>query len=99
MKQYAEENKLLTQPRRMLKSPYQRYDYNTLFNIYPNRGLECTQTYPFVQYNPLNCFKSFVQSEVMARRQDDKNPHSSAVAETMKRLANSSYGYQIIDMS
>ena len=33
-----------------------------------------------------------------ARRQDE-NPNSSVVAETMKLLANSSYGYQIMDRS
>ena len=34
-----------------------------------------------------------------ARRQGDENPDSSVVAETMKLLANSSYGYQIMDHS
>ena len=34
-----------------------------------------------------------------ARRQGDENPKSSVVAETMKLLANSSYGYQIMDRS
>ena len=34
-----------------------------------------------------------------ARRQGDENPNSSVVAETMKLLANSSYGYQILDCS
>ena len=33
------------------------------------------------------------------RCQGDENPNSSFVAETMKLLANSSYGYQIIDRS
>ena len=32
-----------------------------------------------------------------ARRQGDENPNSSVVAETMKLLANSPYGYQIVD--
>ena len=34
-----------------------------------------------------------------ARKKGDENPNSSVVAETMKLLANSSYGYQIIDRS
>ena len=34
-----------------------------------------------------------------ARRQEDENPKSSVVAETMKLLANSSHGYQIMDRS
>ena len=34
-----------------------------------------------------------------ARRERDENPNSSVVAETMKLLGNSSYGYQIMDWS
>ena len=34
-----------------------------------------------------------------ARREEDENPNSSVVAETVKLLANSSYGYQIMDRS
>ena len=40
-----------------------------------------------------------MQSAVDARRQGDGNPNSSVVAETMNLLANSSYGYQIMDRS
>ena len=47
----------------------------------------------------MNCFNSFVQSAVDARRKSDENPNSSVVAETMRLLANSSYGYQIMDQS
>ena len=53
----------------------------------------------FVQYTPKKSFNSFVQSAVNARRQGDENPNSSLVAETMKFLADSSYGYQIMDRS
>ena len=38
-----------------------------------------------------------MQSALSARRQGDKTANSSVVAETMKMLANSSYGYQIMD--
>ena len=62
-------------------------------------GLECTKNHPFVQYTPKKCFSSFVQSGVNARRQVDENSKSSVMAETMKFLANSSYGYQIMDPS
>ena len=41
----------------------------------------------------------FVQSVVDARRAGDDNPDSSFVAETMKLLGKSSYGYQIMDRS
>ena len=38
-----------------------------------------------------------MQSAVDACREGDENPNSSVVEETMKLLANSSYGYQNID--
>ena len=44
-------------------------------------------------------FNGFVQAAVDARMEGDQNPYSSGVAETMKLLSNSSYGYQIIDRS
>ena len=47
----------------------------------------------------MECFNKFVQSAVNARREGDQNPNSTVVAETMKLLANSSYGYQIMDRS
>ena len=62
-------------------------------------GLECTKIHHVVQYTPKKCFSSFVQSAVNARRQGDENPNSSVVTGTSKFLANSSYGYQIIDRS
>ena len=53
----------------------------------------------FVEYIAVKCFIKFVQSAVNARRERDENPNSSVVAETMKLLANSSYGYQFMDRS
>ena len=44
-------------------------------------------------------FNKIVQSAVNATRQGDEKPNSSAVAETMKILAKSSYGYQIMNRS
>ena len=35
-----------------------------------------------------------MQSAANSRREGDENPNSSVVAETMKMLVNSSYGYQ-----
>ena len=62
-------------------------------------GLVGTKIHRFVEYTPKKCFNSFVQSAVDASRQGDENPNSSVVAETMKLLVNSSFGYQIIDRS
>ena len=44
----------------------------------------------------MRSFNKLVHSAVNARRQGDKNPNSSVVAETMKLLENRSYGYQIM---
>ena len=67
--------------------------------FYLQQCLVCTKIDRFVEYTPLSCSNSFVQSAVNARRENDKNPNSTVVAETMKLLANSSYGYQKMDRS
>ena len=70
-----------------------------LLLFYLQLGLVVTKTHRCVEYTPKKCFNSFVQAAVNARRKGDKNPNSSVVAETMKLLGNSSYGYQIMDPS
>ena len=92
----------MTQPRRLLIYSFHLINgtiITLILNFYLDLGLECDRIYRFVQYSPTKCFNSFVQSAVDARRKGDENPHSSVVAETMKLLANSSYGYQIMDRS
>ena len=99
MKQYAEKENIMVQPRRMLKSSFILTNgtiITPLLLIYLQLGLVCRKVHRFVQYTPRKCFGNFVQSAVDARRQEDENPNSSVVAETMKLLANSSYGYQIM---
>ena len=102
MKDYAEKEGFLCQPRKMLISSY-CLEYGTLVTplllFYLDMGLVCKKIYRFVEYIPVKCFNNFVQSAVNARRERDGNPNSSFVAETMKLLANSSYGYQIMDRS
>ena len=102
MKNYAEEEKLLSQPRKMLISNFKLQNgtlITPLLLFYLQLGLVCTQMHRFVEYTPKKCSNGFVQSAVDARRQGDENPNSSVVAETMKLLANSSYGCQIMDRS
>ena len=70
-----------------------------LLLFYLQLGLVGTKIHRFVEYTPKNCFNSFVQAAVDARRKSDENPNSSVVAETMKLLAKSSYGYQVMDRS
>ena len=67
--------------------------------FYFSLGLVVAKIHHFVEYTQKTCFKSFIQAAVDARRKSDKNPNSSVVAETMKLLANNSYGYQILDLS
>ena len=89
----------MVQPRRMLISSFilkNGTNITPLLLFYLKLGLVCIKVHRFVQYTPRNCFDKFVQSAVVAR-QPDENPNSSVVAETMKPLANSSYGYQIMD--
>ena len=102
MKQYAEKENVMVQPRRMLISSFILTNgtiITPLLLFYLQLGLVCKKIHRFIQYTPRKCFGNFVQSAVDARRQEDENPNSSVVAETMKLLANSSYGYQFMDRS
>ena len=102
MKDYAGKEGLLCQLRKMLISSYFLENGTLITHLllyYLELGLVCKKIYRFVEYIPVNCFNNFVQSAFNARRERDKNPNSSVVAETMKLLANSSYGYQIVDRS
>ena len=102
MKHYAEKEGLLCQPRKMLISSY-FLENGTLITprllFYLDLRLVCKKIYRFIEYIPVKGFNNFMQSAVNARREGDGNPNSSVVAVTMKLLANSSYGYQIMDRS
>ena len=102
MQNYAIENDLLKHPQRMLIFSFKLENgsiITPLFNFYMELGLQYTKVYRFVQNLPRKCFNKFVQSVVDARSEGDENPLSGVVAETMKLLGNSSYGYQIMDRS
>ena len=102
MKNYTIENDMLKPPQRMLISSFKLENETVitpLYNFYMELGLQCTKIYRFVQYSPRKCFNTFVQSVVDARREGDENPFSGVVAETMKLLRNSLYGYQIMERS
>ena len=70
-----------------------------LLLFYLDFGLLCTKKYRFVEYIPQKCFNIIVQFAVDARRQSGKNRNSSVVAKTTNLLANSSFGYQIMNKS
>ena len=102
MRDYAEKENIMSQPRRMLISSFNLTNgsiITPLLLFYLQLGLVCKKIHRSVQYTPRKCFNNFVQSAADARRQGDENPISSVVAETIKLLANSSYGYQMMDRS
>ena len=102
MKTYAEEEGKMSQPRKMLISGFTLQNgtlVTPLLLFYLQLGLFVTKLHRFLEYTPRKCFNSFVQAAVDARRKSGKNPNSSVVAETMKLLANSCFGYQIMDQS
>ena len=102
MKNYAEEERLLSQPRKKMSSSFTLQNGTLiapLLLFYLQLGLVCTRKHRVVQYTPNKYFNSFVQSAVDARRQGDENPNSGVVAEPMRLPAKSSYGYQIMDQS
>ena len=102
MKEYAEEENVVVQHRRMLISNFHSADRQLrtpsfLFDL--GLGLVCKEIHRFVQYFPRNCLNTFVLSAVKARPAGVQFSKSSAVAENMELLANSLYGYQVLDSS
>ena len=92
MKQYAEKENIMAQPRRKLISIFFVTNgtiITSLLLFYLQLGLVFKKIHRFVQYNPENSFDNFVQSAVDAQLQGDENANSSVVAETIKLLANS----------
>ena len=70
MKQYAEKENIMVQPRKMLISSFIVTNGTNLtplilFNL--KLGLVCTKIHLFVQYNRKKRFDNFVQSAVDAR--------------------------------
>ena len=93
---------MLKHPQKMLISSFKLENgtvITPLFNFNLELGLQCTKVYRSVQYTPRKGFNNFVHSVVDARREGDENLLPGILAETMKILCNSSYGYQIMDRS
>ena len=70
VKEYAEKEGLLCQPRKILISSY-FLENGTLITplllFHLDLGLVCKKLYRFVEYIPVKCFNKFVQSAVDAR--------------------------------
>ena len=99
IKTYDEEEGIMFQPRKKLISSFTLQSgtlITPLLLFYLQLGLVVTRTHRFVEYTPKKCFSSFAQAAVDAGRKSEEKPNSSFVAETMKLLTNSSYGYQFM---
>ena len=90
----------MSQPRILLISSYFFHNgtiITKLLLFYLDLRLVWEKFYHFVQNILKKSFKKFVETAVNARREGNENPNSSVITETMKFLANNSYGYQIMD--
>ena len=95
MKSYAEENKIMSQPRRSLIGSYfsEKILLTTpLLKWYLEHGLEVTRVYQVIEYTSDACFQHFGEAVSDARRAGDADPNKSMIGDTMKIVGNSSCG-------
>ena len=95
MREYAEQHKLLTTPRRTLIGSYVGSKIllaTPLLRWYLTHGLEVTTIYTVIEYHGLNCFRQFGEKVSDARRQGDRDKAFTITSDTMKLLGNSAYG-------
>ena len=92
MRQYAEENDIMSAPRRklLLATPLLRW--------YIAQGLVVDRVYQVVEYEPNPCFQRFGESVSAARRAGDSDPEKAIIADTMKLLGNSGYGKTVTNV-
>ena len=92
MKTYAEEGGIMSEPPEMLIWSFTLRNetlHTPLLLFYLQLGFVVTKKHCYVDNTPKKSFNSFVHAAVDARRKGAENPNSSAIAETMKLLANS----------
>nr|XP_039250892.1 uncharacterized protein LOC120328465 [Styela clava]XP_039250893.1 uncharacterized protein LOC120328465 [Styela clava]XP_039250895.1 uncharacterized protein LOC120328465 [Styela clava]XP_039250896.1 uncharacterized protein LOC120328465 [Styela clava]XP_039250897.1 uncharacterized protein LOC120328465 [Styela clava]XP_039250898.1 uncharacterized protein LOC120328465 [Styela clava]XP_039250899.1 uncharacterized protein LOC120328465 [Styela clava]XP_039250900.1 uncharacterized protein LOC1203 len=95
MRQYAVDNKIMSQPRRSLIGSYIGNKIllaTDLVRWYINHGIQITHIYQFIEYEPKECFAPFRDEVSAARREGDTSPEKAILADTYKLLGNSSYG-------
>ena len=98
MKAYAEENDIMSRPRRSLIGSMVGEKIllaTPLLKWYLEHGLEVTRVYQVIEYPPKPCFKPFGDAVSNARRAGDADPSKAIIADTMKLVGNSSYGKTI----
>ena len=101
MRQYAEENDIMSAPRRMLVGSYRGDKIlltTPLLRWYIAHGLVVDHVYQIIEYEPKPCFRHFGESVSTARRNGDSDPDKAIIADTMKLLGNSAYGKTVTNV-
>ena len=101
MRQYAEENDIMSTPRRMLIGSYRGEKIlltTPLLRWYIAHGLVVDHVYQIIEYEPKPCFRHFGESVSTARRNGDSDPGKAIIADTMKLLGNSAYGKTVTNV-
>ena len=100
-RQYAEENDIMSAPRRMLVGRFHGIKLLLaipLLRWYLAHGLIVDRVYQVVEYEPNPCFQRFGESVSAARRAGDSDPEKAIIADTMKLLGNSGYGKTVTNV-
>ena len=101
MREYAEENDIMSTPRRMLVGSYHVENIllaTPLLQWYLAHGLVVDRVYQIVEYERKPCFRQFGESVSAARRDGDADPDKAIIADTMKLLGNSAYGKTVTNV-
>ena len=101
IRQYAEENDIMSAPRRMLVGSFHGIKLllaTPLLRWYLAHGLVVDRVYQVVDYEPNPCFQRFGESVSAARRAGDSDPEKAIIADTMKLLGNSAYGKTVTNV-
>ena len=90
MQTFAEEENIMSQPRRSLVGSYFGEKIllaSPLIKWYLEHGLEVTHIYQVVEYTPVPCFQPFGEAVSDARRAGDVDPNKAIIADTMKLVS------------
>ena len=101
MREYSEENDIMSTPRRMLVGSYHGKKIllaTPLLQWYLAHGLVVDRVYQIVEYERKPCFQQFGESVSAARRDGDADPDKAIIADTMKLLGNSAYGKTVTNV-
>ena len=101
MRDCAEENDIMSTPRRMLVGSYHGENIllaTPLLQWYIAHALVVDRVYQIVEYERKPCFRQFGESVSAARRDGDADPDKAIIADTMKLLGNSAYGKTVTNV-